>query len=176
MVWMDIVGCGDSDTPAREGYFEIKSPPWKSKIGGVMLATAGHVHDGKSLYYTTDSHLTLLGGAYTTLYVNNRPICVSKQLYGTKTAYIEKGNVTNLNDDNAHGHGHSMPASEDSRKLHISEASGCVNFGVLNVGDVIQVGATYNTTAHSLNVNAHTHGMSLMKSAQEFFNGVPKYA
>jgi hypothetical protein len=48
MMWMDIAGCGDSDMIAKEGLYEVKSPVWKSKVGGLLLATTGHVHDGES--------------------------------------------------------------------------------------------------------------------------------
>jgi hypothetical protein len=57
---------------------------------------------------------------------------------------------------------------------HISEASSCVNFGVLHAGDNIEVGATYDTKTHYLNRNMmHDHGgfFDFLKTAND-----PKYA
>jgi hypothetical protein len=47
MIWTDVTGCGSSEAKAFEGTYELRSPGWKSTIGGVMLSTWGHVHDGK---------------------------------------------------------------------------------------------------------------------------------
>jgi hypothetical protein len=42
---------------------------------------------------------------------------------------------------------------------HVSEVSSCVNFGVLRAGDLVEVRATYNTSAHFMNRNImHGHG------------------
>jgi hypothetical protein len=45
-VWLDVTDCGDSNTPAKEGSYELQSTPWTSSVEGIMLATAGHTHDG----------------------------------------------------------------------------------------------------------------------------------
>jgi hypothetical protein len=83
MLWMDLTGCSDSYMPGREGYYEYRSPGWKSSIGGRLLSTNGHMHDG---------------GVFTTLYINDKPVCVSTQLYGTKDEFKEKGDILNVND------------------------------------------------------------------------------
>jgi hypothetical protein len=48
-LWTDVTGCGTSEAPAQEGVYELRSPGWISTIGGVMLSTLGHVHDGESV-------------------------------------------------------------------------------------------------------------------------------
>jgi hypothetical protein len=91
MVWLDISGCTDSNMPGREGEYEYQSPGWKSTIGGKMLASVGHMHDG---------------GTQTMVYINNKRVCTSEQLYGTKETYYEKNGIPNLNDPTAdHGVG-----------------------------------------------------------------------
>jgi hypothetical protein len=93
MLWMDVTGCGASEAKPQEGVYELRSPGWNSTISGVMLSTLGHVHDG---------------GVYTTLYVNEKPVCRSDQFYGTKPAFFEKDGITNLNSDTVlGGHGSS---------------------------------------------------------------------
>jgi hypothetical protein len=49
MIWMDITGCGHAEVPAKEGYYEMKSPGWTSTVKGRLLHTLGHTHDGKWL-------------------------------------------------------------------------------------------------------------------------------
>lgn len=36
---------------------------------------------------------------------------------------------------------------------HITESSSCVNFGTIRVGDMVEVRAMYNTSAHYMNRN-----------------------
>jgi len=169
MIWTDITGCGASEAAPKEGTYEMMSPGWTSTIGGVMLATLGHVHDG---------------GVYTTLYVNEKPVCRSDQFYGTKPNFFEKPGIPNLSseqmpmngdkEESMSGHGDSGHAMHDDNKKmqlqpsqrpesldHISAASSCVNFGILKVGDTIDVKATYNTTQHALNRAMHDHEQSL---------------
>jgi hypothetical protein len=192
MLWLDITGCGPSEAVPREGAYTARSPGWTSTIGGVMLATLGHTHDG---------------GIYTTANVNGKVVCHSDQFYGTNPKFVEKNGVANLNNEaqmtmSSKGHnggGHSqMPAaaptmaaqggpahnqhgrmlpdqicttevsltryldrnteSQPNAKLleHITEVSSCVNFGILNVGDRIDVRATFNTSAHYQNRNMVT--------------------
>jgi hypothetical protein len=64
----------------------------------------------------------------------------------------------------------------DNSRIHISAASSCVNFGILKEGDVIQVGATYNTTAHPLNLAHNGNGKSVLHSLAELVKGKSKYA
>jgi hypothetical protein len=68
------------------------------------------------------------------------------------------------------------PGPQDPSPLaHVSESSSCINFGVLHVGDNIEVGATYNTTAHTQNMNLmHEHGGGLLSWIG--LGSEPKYA
>lgn len=176
-LWMDITDCGTSEAPPQEGFYEVKSSGWNSTIEGGLLATIGHTHDG---------------GVWTTLYVNDKPVCRSDQLYGTKKQYFEKASIPNLNtaaavmgDDMA---GMDRPSTaylnaadiegldhprQDPRLDHISSVSSCVNFGTIKKGDVIKIGATYNTTAHSLNRNMEPNNWSILDSI--FPGASPKY-
>jgi hypothetical protein len=139
-----------------------------------------------SRWYVVDisngqSQLTSTGGEYTTVYVNNKAVCKSVQFYGTKPQFTEVGDVPNLNEPHGHGTGHmgmvNSSAPREMIRQHISQASGCVNFGILQPGDIIQVGATYNTTAHSLNLNSHGHSEGWITTIIEFVSGAyPKYA
>jgi hypothetical protein len=81
MIWTDVTGCGPSEAQPKEGTYELRSPGWNSTIGGVMLKTWGHLHDG---------------GIYTTLFVNDKPVCRSDSFYGTKDRFVEKPGVPNL--------------------------------------------------------------------------------
>ncbi|KAF2401892.1 hypothetical protein EJ06DRAFT_366876 [Trichodelitschia bisporula] len=74
-IWMDITGCGISETEAREGRYELYSPIWNSTVDGTLIFSTGHLHDG---------------GESTTLYVNRVPVCTNTQLYGRRRAYVEK--------------------------------------------------------------------------------------
>jgi hypothetical protein len=177
MVWADITGCGASEAIPKEGSYEFKSPGWSSTIGGVMLSTLGHVHDG---------------GVYTTLYINEKPVCRSDQFYGTKPAFFERDGIANLNTYNgsmghnmAKGAGHApntlAHSTESSNNIkaieHVTESSSCVNFGVLKPGDTVVLGATYNTTAHNMNRNMMDHA-GLLDRFFEWFKGPndPKFA
>lgn len=131
MAWVDITGCGWSDAPGLEGIYEYKSPGWKSTVAGALLYTYGHTHDG---------------GASTTLYINDKPVCRSEMLYGTKPEYFEKNSTAS-----SHSHTSKMVSSGGPDSNHISDVTSCVNFGILKKGDNVYVGATYNTSAHALN-------------------------
>jgi hypothetical protein len=109
--------------------------------------------------------LTIPGGVYTTLYLNDKPICVSHQLYGTKEGYIEKEGVMNMNADMSHGNSKDMSSHEnldattiDSRMLHITDTSNCQDFASIEVGDFLSVKAVYNSTAHAQNRGMHGSG------------------
>ena len=52
-------------------------------------------------------------------------------------------------------------AAADSTLLHISESSSCIDFGYLHAGDVIKVGAFYNTTEHKINRQVHGHDLAI---------------
>jgi len=175
MLWMDITGCGASEARPQEGNYELRSPSWNSTIGGVMLATLGHVHDG---------------GVYTDLYVNDKLVCRSDQFYGTKRAFVEKEGIINLSSDAAsmssssptanqgsssspsmdmqHSHGmdRNMGGNQNAPNAkameHITESSSCINFGVLHPGDIVELGATYDTKSHYLNRNMMHDHFSLM--------------
>jgi hypothetical protein len=104
------------------------------------------------------------GGVFTTLYINDKPVCTSHQLYGTKEGYIEKEGVMNMNADMSHGPSTSMTSHEshslrniDPTMLHITDVSNCQDFASLEVGDVLSVSAVYNSTAHSQNRGMHGH-------------------
>jgi hypothetical protein len=84
MLWLDITGCGPSEAVPREGAYTARSPGWTSTIGGVMLSTLGHTHDG---------------GVYTTANVNGKVVCRSDQFYGGNPRYVEKAGVANLNSE-----------------------------------------------------------------------------
>ncbi len=45
---------------------------------------------------------------------------------------------------------------------HVSESSSCVNFGVLRIGDNVEVAAVYNVTAHNQNLNMMHEGGGIL--------------
>jgi hypothetical protein len=166
MLWMDVTGCYNANAAAKEGAYELRSPGWKSTISGVLLSTLGHTHDG---------------GVYTNLYINDRPVCTSHQLYGTKPGFFEKGDIKNVNSEQQQqqaveaGHGGhddkkmtmamattttTAVREKDAPELwHLSEVGSCLDFGVLRAGDNVVVGAFYNNTMHKQNLAAgHGHG------------------
>jgi len=49
MLWMDVTGCYNAEATAQEGFYELKSPGWNSTIGGALIYTLGHTHDGTIL-------------------------------------------------------------------------------------------------------------------------------
>lgn len=144
LIWLDIDGCGSGEVPAQEGHYELKSPVWRSTISGRLLTTTGHTHDGGDIVRT---------------YINGQVVCKSQQLYGTRPGFVEKKGVANLSGA-GNSHSHSSAPSSDTSMLHISDTETCLDFGHLKKDDIIQVGATYNTTAHALNLNeqSHSHG------------------
>jgi hypothetical protein len=103
-------------------------------------------------------------------------VCKSQQFYGTKPQFIEKGEISNLSEMQSGHSNHMSKFTGDPVKMHVSQSSACVNFAVVQPGDIVQIGATYNTTAHNLNLNTHTHGMSFMKEVENWWNGSPKFA
>jgi hypothetical protein len=134
LLWLDITGCGNSDYPPQEGVYEIKSPAWNSTISGNLITAFGHVHDG---------------GAAIVNYVNGKPVCTSTQYYATKPGYQEAIDSTA-----------SSTKITKSAYKHVSEASSCVDFGRVNKGDSLVIGAQYNTPVHGLNsmsVHGHAH-------------------
>jgi hypothetical protein len=115
-----------------------------------------------------------IGGVFTTLYINDKPVCISQQLYGTKQGFVEKEGVMNMNSpmpmgsgpmgsgehgQGGHGQGtHTTTTATDrtdSSMIHLTDTTNCQDFATLEVGDVVSVGATYNSTAHSLNRGMH---------------------
>jgi hypothetical protein len=103
--------------------------------------------------------LNVTGGVYTTLYINDKPICVSHQLYGTKDGYIEKEGVMNMNADHSQASAHEGhdPKNVDPTMFHITDTSNCQDFASLEVGDILSVSAVYNSTAHAQNRGMHGH-------------------
>jgi hypothetical protein len=99
------------------------------------------------------------GGVFTTLYLNDKPICISQQLYGTKEGYVEKPGVMNMNSamemTSGGEHGGHEVKNTDSTMLHLTDTSNCQDFASIKVGDVLSVGATYNSSAHALNRGMH---------------------
>lgn len=90
-------------------------------MNGKLLAGGGHVHDG---------------GVNVTLYRNDEPVCVSSMLYGRTPGY------TSVME------GHPEHGIEPQKMQHISDASGCRNFGEIKVGDQLRAVAVYNSTLH----------------------------
>ena len=82
---------------------------------------------------------SISGGVKTTFYVNGSPLCNSEQRYGTRPEYADSPAIT------AHtGH---------QAITHISEVTGCTDFGTLRIGDKLNIKVAYNTTLHPLNPN-----------------------
>lgn len=93
-------------------------------MNGKLLAGGGHVHDG---------------GVSVTLYKNNQPVCKSEMLYARKPGYISV-----IESKEGHeGHG-----AEPMVMKHISDASGCRNFGEIRKGDELYAVSVYNATLH----------------------------
>jgi hypothetical protein len=115
-LWLDVTGgCGKGDVPAKKGKYEL-SENWKSNLEGPFLEAVGHVHDG---------------GANIKIYVNDKEVCVSDQVYGAKPEYVE-------------------PASMGSQAgmKHISECGVCQNFSNLQKGDKVRMVANYDAKKH----------------------------
>jgi hypothetical protein len=82
---------------------------------------------GKLLSATGHEHDA---GAEVIVYKNGKPVCNSAQIYGRRPQWI---------------------GGMDGMKMsHISDTGSCVDFGEVKVGDTLQIGAKYNTTAHPL--------------------------
>jgi len=68
-LWLDIGGCSGSNVPAREGVYQIESPVYKLTMGGLLLETSSHLHDG---------------GTHMDVFHNGKKACTSNVLYGRK--------------------------------------------------------------------------------------------
>jgi hypothetical protein len=66
------------------------------------------------------------------------------------------------------------PPLDNSGMTHVSESSSCINFGVLNVGDNVVVGATYDGNRHFQNRNHMHEGGGIMSWLG--MGETPKYA
>jgi len=141
MAWLDVTGCGVSDTPARVGNYELKSPGWRATYSGRLLSATGHTHDG---------------GHEVTIYKNGQAVCKSLQIYGRKPAFIG---------------GMDMPGMPGMKMTHISDTGSCVDFGDIKPGDSLVVGARYNTSAHPLNKNMNGRGNAPIMGISQVYIG-----
>jgi hypothetical protein len=103
----------------------------KSTVSGKLISVFGHVHDG---------------GAAVVQYINGKPVCTSNQYYATKPGYQEAEDPKAV----------STSITKSAYK-HVSQASSCVDVGTVNKGDLITIGAKYNTPVLGLN-NMSVHG------------------
>jgi hypothetical protein len=126
-VWMDITGCGVSSAPAKEGRYQYTSPQWTSDIDGILIESAGHMHDGGN-----DVQLYKNG--------NPTPICTNKMLYGHR----RPGFLPMPKDIVMSG----MGAQSNEPDVHISDSGLCYNFGEIKKGDKLQITAHYDQIAH----------------------------
>jgi hypothetical protein len=124
---MDLGGCGGTWFSPQSGQYDLKSFTWKSSITGKILFVAGHVHSVSrpNCFMLCSSSDHLQGGLNTKLYVNDKPICNSEQIYGRKRTSVD---VTGLK--------------------HISDNGVCTNIGNLKKGDMVHITTSYDSAQH----------------------------
>jgi len=88
------------------------------------------------------------GGDEVTVYKNGQPVCNSPQLYGGEPAWIDNMKVA-----------------------HISNTGSCVDFGYLEPGDSLVIGARYNTSAHPLSKSMHGTGAAPIMGISQVYIG-----
>ncbi|KAF1986540.1 hypothetical protein K402DRAFT_454195 [Aulographum hederae CBS 113979] len=136
MPWLDATGCGGSDVPARQGAYSVNAVPWISTVEGNLLFAEGHVHDG---------------ALDTTIYLNDKPVCISQHVYGRKPEYVSVDGM-----DGMGGGMEGMPTTS------ISDTSSCVNFGMVKRGDKLSAVCKYDTTQHPIEKNPNGSLMAIM--------------
>jgi hypothetical protein len=72
----------------------------------------------------------------TILFINDKPVCTSEQLYGRKKTSIDP-----------------------SGKQHISDNAVCTNIGNIKKGDEIHLTSTYDSTKHPYDESMKMNGM-----------------
>jgi len=131
--WIDVAGCGGSSFTPDSGEWDIKSSDWYSSINGTLLFATGHVHDG---------------GLNTTLYLNYEPICVSKQLYGRRPAYVEPNGLT-----------------------HISESGVCTFMGNMKEDDTLHITTSYDSNKHPMEAGILETGFDSIMAINNIYIG-----
>jgi hypothetical protein len=123
LVWLDVTNCArESEFPAQLGRYVKESTDFIMPSDGDWLFATGHVHDG---------------GEKVEMYINDKLVCNSKQMYANRRGKFYEPNDGTILD------GQVMPPG-----THISDNGVCRNFASGKKGDRVRVKAYYDDSKH----------------------------
>ncbi|KAF2400687.1 hypothetical protein EJ06DRAFT_556215 [Trichodelitschia bisporula] len=135
MYWLTI-----GEPAAKSGVYKFTTQPVKANVGGKLLYSIGHMHDG---------------GTDMRLFISGKEVCRSIMHYNARPGYAPKGSGGMEGMEGmGHGGAGAAPAAGGGHAhggmAHISDPGACINFGEVPKNSMMTAEAWYDAVKYPL--------------------------